>query len=93
MGRCTTTPGNGRGTLAAVSARVVLIGGAHDGREFHVPDDDPIVTTGVMDIADLDDASPADMGKDPATGQTFMLRYRWDGTVRDDGTRRYRLAR
>ena len=76
-----------------MSARVVLIGGPQDGREFHVPDDDPIVRAGVIAVPEFDGPSPADLCTDLAAGQTFtLLHYRWDGTVRDDGTRRYRMA-
>lgn len=75
-----------------MSTRVVLIGGAQDGREFHVPDDDAIVRAGVMAMPEFDEPSPADLGTDLAAGPTFtLLHYRWDGTVRDDGTRCYRL--
>ena len=75
-----------------MSTRVVLIGGAQDGREFHVPDDDPIVRAGVMVVPEFVGPSPADLGTGLAAGSTFtLLHYRWDGTVRDDGTRRYRL--
>jgi hypothetical protein len=74
-----------------MSIMVVLIGGAEDGREFHVPDDDPIATSGVMA---LPRPSPADRVADVAAGPTFtLLRYRWDGTAREDGARRFRLIR
>jgi hypothetical protein len=75
-----------------VSIRVVLIGGAHDGRAFYVPDDDPIITSGVMALPEFDDPSPADLVADVRAGSTFtLLHYRWDGTVREDGARQYRL--
>jgi hypothetical protein len=65
-----------------VSVLVVLIGGADDGREFRMPDDDPIATSGVMALPE----------PEVPPGETFtLLRYRWDGTVRADGARRYRL--
>jgi hypothetical protein len=65
-----------------MSVLVVLIGGAADGREFRVPDDDPIATSGVMGLPESDE---------PA-GETFtLLRYRWDGSERADGARRFRL--
>jgi hypothetical protein len=64
-----------------VSVLVVLVGGAEDGREFRVPDNDPIATSGVMALPEPDE---------PA-GETFtLLRYRWDGSVREDGARRFR---
>jgi hypothetical protein len=81
-----------RGRLAAVSIRVVLIGGAHDGREFYVPDDDRIITSGVLALPELDDPSPADLVAGSLAGSTFtLLNYRWNGTVREDGARQYRL--
>jgi hypothetical protein len=81
-----------RGTLAAVSTRIVLIGGAQDGREFHAPDDDPIVEEGVVAIPESESPSPAESASDRTAGSTFtLLRYRWDGTARDDGARRYRF--
>jgi hypothetical protein len=67
-----------------VSVLVVLVGGAEDGREFRVPDDDPIATSGVFALPEPD--------ADDAVGPTFtLLHYRWDGTEREDGARRYRL--
>jgi hypothetical protein len=67
-----------------VSVLVVLVGGAEDGREFRVPDDDPIATSGVFALPEPD--------ADEAVGPTFtLLHYRWDGAERDDGARRYRL--
>jgi hypothetical protein len=75
-----------------VSILVVLIGGAHDGREFYVPDDDPIIMSGAMVLPECDDPSPADLVADLLAGSTFtLLPYRWNGTVREDGARRYRL--
>jgi hypothetical protein len=65
-----------------VSVLVVLIGGAEDGREFRVPDDDPIAASGVLAVPES-----ADVG-----GETYtLLHYRWDGTERADGARRFRL--
>ncbi len=65
-----------------MSVLVVLIGGAEDGREFRMPDDDPIATSGVMALPEPEEPP----------GETFtLLRYRWDGTERADGARRYRL--
>jgi hypothetical protein len=65
-----------------VSVLVVLIGGAEDGREFCMPDDDSIATSGVM-VLPVPEVPPR---------ETFtLLRYRWDGTVRADGARRFRL--
>jgi hypothetical protein len=67
-----------------MSVLVVLIGGAADGREFRVPEDDPIATAGVMNLPE---------SEEPA-GETFtLLRYLWDGTERGDGARRFRLHR
>jgi hypothetical protein len=75
-----------------VSILVVLLGGAQDGREFRVPDDDPIAMSGVMALPEFDNLSPADLVADLAAGSTFtLLHYRWDGTVRKDGARRFRL--
>jgi hypothetical protein len=46
----------------------------------------------VIAVPEFDEPSPADLGTDLAAGPTFtLLHYRWDGTVRDDGTRCYRL--
>ncbi|GAA5128893.1 hypothetical protein [Pseudonocardia adelaidensis] len=71
-----------------MSVLVVLVGGAEDGREFRVPDDDPIATSGVLALPDT--AAPPAAG---LVGETFtLLRYRWDGTVRGDGARRFRPA-
>jgi hypothetical protein len=68
-----------------VSILVVLIGGSEDGRVFRVPDDDPIATSGVL-------ALPESHPSSPAIDSTFtLLRYCWDGTVREDGARRFRL--
>lgn len=65
-----------------MSVLVVLIGGAADGREFRVPDDDPIATSGVLPLPEFDEQA----------GDTFtLLRYRWDGSERADGARRFRL--
>jgi hypothetical protein len=70
-----------------VSVLVVLVGGAEDGREFRVPDDDLIATSGVVALPESDAPTPAHLG-----WETFsLLRYRWDGTVRGDGARRFRL--
>jgi len=70
-----------------VSVLVALIGGAEDGREFRVPDDDPIATSGVVALPEPDAPAPAHL-----VGATFsLLHYRWDGTVRADGARRFRL--
>jgi hypothetical protein len=67
-----------------VSVLVVLVGGPEDGREFRVPDDDPIATSGVLALPEP--------GSDEAVGATFtLLHYRWDGTEREDGARRFRL--
>jgi hypothetical protein len=75
-----------------VSILVVLIGGPQDGQEVHVPDDDSIVTTGVMAVPEFDAPSPADLVADLTVGSTFtLLHYRWDGTMRNDGARRFRL--
>ena len=60
-----------------MSTRVVLVGGAQDGQEFHVPDDDPIIRNRVLVL--------------PVPGEPHDALYRWDGTVRGDGARRYRL--
>jgi hypothetical protein len=65
-----------------VSVLVVLIGGAEDGREFRVPDDDPIATSGVLALPEFDV---------PASETFTLLHYRWDGTEREDGARRFRL--
>jgi hypothetical protein len=44
-------------------------------------------------MPEFDGPSPADLGPDLRARPTFTLsHYRWDGTVGDDGTRRYRLA-
>ena len=65
-----------------MSVLVVLIGGAADGREFRVPDDDPIAASGVLALPESE-----------PSGETFtLLRYRWDGSERGDGARRFRLA-
>jgi hypothetical protein len=65
-----------------MSVLVVLVGGAEDGREFRVPDDDAIATSGVVALPEPDEPP----------GETFtLLRYRWDDTVREDGARRFRL--
>jgi hypothetical protein len=69
-----------------VSTRVVLVGGAQDGREFHVPDDDPIVRRGVVALPESGGLTP-----DPGAEQYTLLHYRWDGTEREDGARRYRV--
>jgi len=65
-----------------MSVLVVLIGGAADGREFRVPDDDPIATSGSMALPESDE---------PAAETFTLLRYRWDGSERADGARRFRL--
>jgi hypothetical protein len=65
-----------------VSVLVVLVGGAEDGREFRVPDDDPIAASGVVTLPE-----PGE----PAGETSTVLRYRWDGTTRGDGARRFRL--
>ena len=39
-----------------MSTLVVLIGGAHDGREFQFPDDDPVITSGTMNLPEFDRA-------------------------------------
>jgi hypothetical protein len=70
-----------------VSVLVVLIGGAADGREFRVPDDDPIAASGVIAVPESAPPSPADLAEETFT----LLRYRWDGTERADGARRFRL--
>ncbi|TWF80984.1 hypothetical protein FHX44_116927 [Pseudonocardia hierapolitana] len=75
-----------------MSVLVVLIGGAEDGRQFRVPNDDPIATSGVLALPEVDAPSQDDPVADEAARATFtLLRYRWDGTVREDGARRYRL--
>jgi hypothetical protein len=76
-----------------VSVLVVLIGGAQDGKEFRVPDDDPIATSGVIDLAEFDGQSPDEVAAKLAAGATFTpVRYRWDGTVRADGARCFRMG-
>jgi hypothetical protein len=70
-----------------VSVLLVLIGGPEDGREFRVPDDDPIATSGVLALPEPGAPTSAHLG-----AATFaQLRYRWDGTVRGDGARRFRM--
>jgi hypothetical protein len=70
-----------------VSVLVVLIGGAEDGREFRVPDDDPIATSGVVALPEPDAPTQAHL----AGATSALRRYRWDGTEREDGARRFRL--
>ena len=70
-----------------MSVLVVLVGGAEDGREFRVPDDDPIATAGVLALPEPGAPAPAHL----AAATFSQLRYRWDGTVREDGARRFRL--
>jgi hypothetical protein len=77
--------------FTAVSTLVVLIGGAHDGREFRVPDDDPIVTSGVLNLPEFDGPPPEDPVAELAGATFTVLRYRWDGTTRADGARPFYL--
>lgn len=74
-----------------MSISIELIGGTADGRLLVVPDDflrRPLlvpVAPSLTAILTLDPARLED------TLQPRPLEYHWDGTVREDGVRRFRL--